>query len=127
MGECPSDQLGAWGRGKDGCRVGADCVYFSCFLFVACTTHSIPPTLAHQNPDTPAEKPTLQSYHVDLSQCGPMMLDALVRCSIRSIVIIIPWLTSYRFSDQDQERGRPHVDIQKILPGGYLRFMRHEH
>jgi urea transporter len=32
-----------------------------------------------QNPDTPAEKPKLQSYKVDLSQCGPMMLDALVR------------------------------------------------
>lgn len=31
------------------------------------------------NPDTPAEKPTLQSYHVDLSQCGPMMLDALIK------------------------------------------------
>jgi len=31
------------------------------------------------NPDTPAEKPRLQSYHVDLSQCGPMMLDALIK------------------------------------------------
>ncbi|EIW71470.1 succinate dehydrogenase [ubiquinone] iron-sulfur subunit, mitochondrial [Tremella mesenterica] len=31
------------------------------------------------NPDTPAEKPTLQSYKVDLSQCGPMMLDALIK------------------------------------------------
>jgi len=30
------------------------------------------------NPDTPAEKPQLQSFKVDLSQCGPMMLDALV-------------------------------------------------
>lgn len=34
-----------------------------------------------QNPDTPAEKPALQSYHVDLSSCGPMMLDALVSSS----------------------------------------------
>jgi len=31
------------------------------------------------NPDQPAEKPKLQSYHVDLSQCGPMMLDALIK------------------------------------------------
>jgi len=31
------------------------------------------------NPDTPAEKPKLQSYKVDLSQCGPMMLDALIK------------------------------------------------
>ncbi|WVN89928.1 succinate dehydrogenase [ubiquinone] iron-sulfur subunit, mitochondrial [Cryptococcus depauperatus CBS 7841] len=31
------------------------------------------------NPDTPNEKPKLQSYKVDLSQCGPMMLDALIK------------------------------------------------
>ncbi|WWC95430.1 succinate dehydrogenase [ubiquinone] iron-sulfur subunit, mitochondrial [Kwoniella sp. B9012] len=31
------------------------------------------------NPDTPSEKPKLQSYKVDLSQCGPMMLDALIK------------------------------------------------
>ena len=31
-----------------------------------------------QNPDTPTEKPKLQSYKIDLSQSGPMMLDALV-------------------------------------------------
>ncbi|CAD6565400.1 MAG: succinate dehydrogenase complex, subunit B [Tremellales sp. Tagirdzhanova-0007] len=31
------------------------------------------------NPDTPAEKPSLQSFKVDLSQCGPMMLDALIK------------------------------------------------
>lgn len=31
-----------------------------------------------QNPDTPAEKPKLQSYKIDLNQCGPMLLDALV-------------------------------------------------
>jgi len=31
-----------------------------------------------QNPDLPNEKPTLQSYKLDLSQCGPMVLDALV-------------------------------------------------
>jgi hypothetical protein len=36
------------------------------------------PALTPQNPDTPQEKPKLQSYQVDLNQCGPMMLDALV-------------------------------------------------
>jgi hypothetical protein len=34
--------------------------------------------LCIQNPDTPAEKPKLQSYKIDLNQCGPMLLDALV-------------------------------------------------
>jgi succinate dehydrogenase/fumarate reductase-like Fe-S protein len=34
--------------------------------------------LCIQNPDTPAEKPKLQSYQIDLNQCGPMLLDALV-------------------------------------------------
>ncbi|GAY59574.1 hypothetical protein CUMW_195460 [Citrus unshiu] len=29
------------------------------------------------NPDRPDSKPFLQSYHVDLSECGPMVLDAL--------------------------------------------------
>ncbi|CAO3674090.1 unnamed protein product [Umbelopsis ramanniana] len=31
------------------------------------------------NPDTPAEKPTLQEYKVDLNACGPMVLDALIK------------------------------------------------
>lgn len=31
------------------------------------------------NPDTPAEKPRLQEYKVDLNQCGPMVLDALIK------------------------------------------------
>ncbi|EKM53327.1 uncharacterized protein PHACADRAFT_259610 [Phanerochaete carnosa HHB-10118-sp] len=31
------------------------------------------------NPDQPAEKPTLQSYTIDLNQCGPMILDALIK------------------------------------------------
>ena len=31
------------------------------------------------NPDTPAEKPRLQTYKVDLNQCGPMTLDALIK------------------------------------------------
>ncbi|PSR97539.1 succinate dehydrogenase [Coniella lustricola] len=31
------------------------------------------------NPDTPAEKPRMQSYTLDLNKTGPMVLDALVR------------------------------------------------
>ena len=31
------------------------------------------------NPDTPSEKPRLQSYTLDLNQTGPMVLDALIK------------------------------------------------
>lgn len=31
------------------------------------------------NPDTPTEKPRLQSYTLDLNKTGPMVLDALIR------------------------------------------------
>jgi len=31
------------------------------------------------NPDKPSEKPRMQSYMVDLNQCGPMILDALIK------------------------------------------------
>lgn len=31
------------------------------------------------NPDQPSEKPTMQSYQLDLNRTGPMMLDALIR------------------------------------------------
>ncbi|XP_072969720.1 succinate dehydrogenase [ubiquinone] iron-sulfur subunit 1, mitochondrial-like [Typha angustifolia] len=31
------------------------------------------------NPDDPSKKPHLQNYEVDLSQCGPMVLDALLK------------------------------------------------
>jgi succinate dehydrogenase (ubiquinone) iron-sulfur subunit len=31
------------------------------------------------NPDTPTEKPHLQSYTIDLNKTGPMILDALIR------------------------------------------------
>lgn len=31
------------------------------------------------NPDTPSEKPTMESYQLDLKKTGPMMLDALIR------------------------------------------------
>lgn len=32
-----------------------------------------------QNPDTPAEKPHLQSYTIDLAKTGPMVLDAILK------------------------------------------------
>ncbi|KAL1928333.1 hypothetical protein VTP01DRAFT_2689 [Rhizomucor pusillus] len=31
------------------------------------------------NPDKPTEKPYLETYKVDLNQCGPMVLDALIK------------------------------------------------
>ncbi|XP_066258036.1 uncharacterized protein SdhB [Euwallacea similis] len=31
------------------------------------------------NPDKPQQKPYMQEYKVDLSQCGPMILDALIK------------------------------------------------
>lgn len=31
------------------------------------------------NPDTPSEKPRMQSYTIDLKKTGPMILDALIR------------------------------------------------
>lgn len=31
------------------------------------------------NPDKPTEKPYMQSYEIDLSSCGPMVLDALIK------------------------------------------------
>jgi len=31
------------------------------------------------NPDEPATPPALQSYTIDLNQCGPMVLDALIK------------------------------------------------
>ncbi|KAH6569918.1 hypothetical protein BASA50_005220 [Batrachochytrium salamandrivorans] len=31
------------------------------------------------NPETPDVQPTLQTYHIDLNQCGPMTLDALIK------------------------------------------------
>jgi len=31
------------------------------------------------NPDKPAEKPKMQKYTIDLSTCGPMVLDALLK------------------------------------------------
>lgn len=31
------------------------------------------------DPDTPAEKPKLQEYKVNLNECGPMVLDAIIK------------------------------------------------
>lgn len=31
------------------------------------------------NPDTPTVKPKLQTYEINLNECGPMVLDALIK------------------------------------------------
>jgi len=31
------------------------------------------------NPDTPSEKPHLQTYSIDMNKCGPMVLDAILK------------------------------------------------
>lgn len=31
------------------------------------------------NPDTPKEKPRLQTYKINLNECGPMVLDAIIK------------------------------------------------
>ncbi|KAJ1554682.1 succinate dehydrogenase complex, subunit B [Nowakowskiella sp. JEL0078] len=36
-------------------------------------------SLLSVNPDKPQEKPHLQKYSVDVNQCGPMILDALIK------------------------------------------------
>ena len=47
----------------------------------ALTVCHLPPSAARlvQNPDHPAEKPHLQAYDIDLSKCGPMVLDAILK------------------------------------------------
>lgn len=42
-----------------------NCVVFTCHIL--------------QNPEKPGDKPHLQEYKVDLNQCGPMVLDALIK------------------------------------------------
>ena len=32
-----------------------------------------------QNPENPGEKPHMQTYEINLNECGPMVLDALVK------------------------------------------------
>jgi len=32
-----------------------------------------------QNPDKPGDKPHMQTYDVDMNDCGPMVLDALIK------------------------------------------------
>ena len=32
-----------------------------------------------QNPENPGEKPYMQTYDINLSECGPMVLDALIK------------------------------------------------
>ncbi len=57
------------------------------------------------DPET-GENPRLDTYHVDLADCGPMVLDALF---------------------EDQERDRPHARLPPLLPRGHLRLLRHEY
>lgn len=46
----------------------------------AAQCHSHPPShRPPQNPDKPTEKPYMQKYDIDLSSCGPMVLDALIK------------------------------------------------
>ena len=55
---------------------------------------------------TPAGNPRLDTFEVDLDDCGPMVLDALIL---------------------DQEQGRFDADLPPLLPRGDLRFVRDEH
>jgi succinate dehydrogenase (ubiquinone) iron-sulfur subunit len=32
-----------------------------------------------QNPENPGEKPYMQTYEINLNECGPMVLDALIK------------------------------------------------
>lgn len=32
-----------------------------------------------QNPEEPGQKPYMQTYEIDLNECGPMVLDALIK------------------------------------------------
>lgn len=71
-----------------------------------------------QNPDTPQEKPKLESYKVDLNQCGPMMLDALVshRPTPWSWFPESPIRIVLTDTDQDQERTGPHSYFPPFVP-----------
>ena len=57
------------------------------------------------DPDSGAN-PQLDTFEVDLDDCGPMVLDALIL---------------------DQEQGRFDADLPPLLPRGDLRLLRDEH
>lgn len=101
-------------------RIPADGYFFShCPNCCCCWI----PTDAVQNPDTPQEKPYLQSYKIDLSKCGPMVLDAVVR-----LFSISQWSRWWLMNvDQDQIGDRPILDIPEIMQRGYLWKLLSEH
>jgi hypothetical protein len=57
------------------------------------------------NPDDD-QNPRLDTYYVDLDDCGPMVLDATAL---------------------HQEQDRPDADLPPLLPRGHLRLLRDEH
>lgn len=63
-----------------------------------------------QNPDTPAEKPTLQSYTIDLNQCGPMVGPALYP------TFLTPWLPE-RAQDASMDLQRDLSFVRKPQRG----------
>ena len=44
-------------------------------LYMVCHNYHTPV----QNPEVKGSKPKMQEYKVDLNQCGPMVLDALIK------------------------------------------------
>ena len=52
-------------------------------LFARCSRFFNPlaaPVLTRaQNPEVPNDKPRLETFTIDLSKCGPMILDALIK------------------------------------------------
>ncbi len=56
-----------------------------------------------KNPDTPQVKPKLQSYQINLNDCGPMLLDAIIKIKNE----IDPTLT---FRRSCREGGRNYND-----------------
>lgn len=79
-----------------------------------------------------AGEPKMQTYSVDMNQCGPMILDALIKvrtaadstaeCSL-ACSIFRPALTRLSFPlcsprCADQERAGPHADLQTKLQRG---------
>ncbi|BHF81117.1 hypothetical protein SprV_0702424700 [Sparganum proliferum] len=55
-----------------------------CFLFQSARYASTAPRMKkfaiyRYNPDKPSQKPYMQTYEIDLNECGPMVLDALIK------------------------------------------------
>lgn len=53
-------------------------VSFCIFLFATLANISLTVFLI-QNPEKPGDKPHMQTYEIDLNDCGPMVLDALIK------------------------------------------------